>query len=89
VRTLAKLIGKHLFISNAYPIVFTLVENFTISRISLGNIKDVLIPGKNMEKRNMSLPPGKLKARFFKYETELFRPAKSKRKTKNSKKAIK
>jgi hypothetical protein len=38
----------------------TLVEEFTMSRITLGDAENVLIPGKNMGKRNMFLPPGKL-----------------------------
>jgi hypothetical protein len=38
----------------------TLVEEFTMSRITFGNAENILIPEKNMGKRNMFLPPGKL-----------------------------
>jgi hypothetical protein len=34
-------------------------------RITLGDAENVLIPGKNMGKRNMFLPPGKLEARLL------------------------
>jgi hypothetical protein len=43
----------------------TLVEEFTMSRITLGDPENILIPGKNMGKRNMFLPPGKLEARLL------------------------
>jgi hypothetical protein len=42
-----------------------MVEEFTMSRITLGDAENVLIPGKNMGKRNMFLPPGKLKSRLL------------------------
>jgi hypothetical protein len=43
----------------------TLVEEFTMSRITLGDAENILIPGKNMGRRNMFLPPGKLKTRLL------------------------
>jgi hypothetical protein len=39
-----------------------------MSRITLGDAENILIPGKNMGKKNMFLPPGKIANEYFEYE---------------------